>query len=280
VVFLMSTNMLLYMYMMPLLEQPGCPICRVRNMAETRYLGNLLHEYVNDLETRVHIIASLGYCPKHAWQMGLMEREKDGEATGNSIIYEDLVSVVLNLLLQYEREYKARKHKIKPWFFNIPNGLRGQPVDPPDEPYGPMIKNKCRVCQIGENNEENYLELMLEDFSQSESRLRDKYLQSDGLCLFHLRQSLKLKKPALQNGVHFLVEHRLETLPKLCQDLRNYTDKHAWNRHTEEMTPDERVAWIRAIRFFAGNEGNLLLQDLAGIPADDRENKSTTRKYD
>jgi hypothetical protein len=38
------------------LQQPDCPICTLREKAERRYIGSMLHEYVNDGETRLHII--------------------------------------------------------------------------------------------------------------------------------------------------------------------------------------------------------------------------------
>jgi len=249
-------------------------------MAEERYLGYLIYEYVNDYETREKIIASLGFCPKHAWQMGLMENEIDGDATGNSIIYEHLVKVVLSPLLQYEKEYKAIKNNNGTQIVKWLKGLWKQPIDHPNEPFETMIRSTCRVCQIGEDNEKNYLKWILEDFSQTESELRDKYLLSDGLCFQHFRQALLIQTTAVESGVQFLVQQMLETLPKLAHDLREYTDKHAFDRHTEAMTPDERISWIRAIRFFAGNEGNILLEDLRGIPSDDRVHNNKKGKYD
>jgi hypothetical protein len=44
------------------MRQPGCPICRIRDEAEYKYLYFLLWENVNDGATRMRIIRSLGFC--------------------------------------------------------------------------------------------------------------------------------------------------------------------------------------------------------------------------
>lgn len=278
----MHLDMIVGIQMKPALEQPGCPICHIRNAIETRYLANLLHEYVNDYETRVHIIASLGYCTKHAWQMGLMEKDEFGDAVGNAIIYENLVKTVMKPLVQYQREIENRKqpNRIFVRFAKWLKAMALQPVESGPDPYASLVRSTCRVCQTGKNAEINYLEWLLKGLSDPEPELREDYLTSGGLCFHHFRLALSIQTSTVETGVHFLINHMLERLPKLCQDLREYTDKHAWNRHMETLFPDERNAWIQAIRFFAGNEGNVLLDELIETPTDDRVNNSLKAKYD
>jgi hypothetical protein len=264
----------------PALEQAGCPICRIRQTFETRYIAGLLHEYVNDYESRTHIIASLGYCAKHAWQMGLMEREKFGDAVGNAIIYENLINVTLRPLIAYQKAYEARSKKFRDRFIRWLRALRGWPLEENRDPYGSLVRSTCHVCQIGENSEKNYLEWLLIGLSEPDPELREAYLLSDGLCFQHFRQALLFWKDPVESGIQFLIGRTLETLPKLCKNLREYTDKHAWDRHQEPLTQDERLSWIQAIRFFAGNEGNLLLDDLTEKPSDDRVNNNLKEKFD
>jgi hypothetical protein len=243
----------------PALEQSGCPICRIRNNFEMRYLSGLLHEYVNDYESRIQIIASLGYCTKHAWQMGLMERDKYGDAVGNAIIYENLVKVALKPLAEYQKKYQSRPNRLRDRFTRWLKKVLGQPGEVNQDPYRPFMRSTCRVCQTGENGEKNYLEWLLAGLSEPEPVLRETYLQSDGLCLRHLRQALLLQTGAVESGAQFLVDQMIEKLPKLCLDLREYTDKHAWGRHTEAMTPDEGMSWIRAFAFLPGMKVIFLL---------------------
>ena len=52
----MRLDMFVGINLKPALEQSGCPICRIRNMFEERYLSNLLHEYVNDYGSPVGVL--------------------------------------------------------------------------------------------------------------------------------------------------------------------------------------------------------------------------------
>ncbi len=278
----MHLDMIVGIFMKPALEQPGCPICSIRNLFETRYLGSLLHEYVNDSASRTHIIASLGYCTKHAWQMAVMERENFGDNVGNAIIYENLVKAAIKPLAKYRQALEDARLQPRPFFHRLAAWLKTigkAPTHPLPEPYGPLIRETCRVCQAGENAETNYLEWLLRSLSDPEPDLREEYLQSDGLCLHHLRMAISMQTPAVESGLAILIDSALETLPRLCTDLREYTDKHAWDRHLEAMTPGESRSWIQAARFFAGNEGNILLDELVEIP-DDRVNHYMKAKYD
>lgn len=275
----MRVDMFVGINLKPALEQPGCPICRIRNQFEEKYLSALLHEYVNDYLTRTHIIASLGYCSKHAWQMGIMERDKYGDAVGNTIIYENLVKVVLQPLNELKKAKPNLPHQVFHQF-SLWLKRRGKPpVESYNDPFRLFIRSGCRVCQTGDNAEKNYLMWLLKSVSEPEPELREQYLASDGLCLYHLRLALQNQTPAVETGIQFLVNQTLETLPKLCLDLREYTDKHAWDRHSEELTPDECLAWVKAIRFFAGNEGNVLFNDLDQVPLDDRGKNDFPGKF-
>ena len=278
----MHLDMIVGIQMKPALERSGCPICYIRNTFETRYLANLLHEYVNDYETRTYVIASLGYCTKHAWQMGLMENDKFGDALGNAIIYENLVQAVVEPLIGYKREIENRKPP-DPILARLATWLKSvllQPAKPDPDPYRSCIQSTCRVCQIGENAERNYLEWLLIGLSDPEPELRESYLTSGGLCFQHFRLALSMQTGPVETGVCFLIDQMLEKLPKLSKDPREYADKHAWDRRTEMMSPDERRAWIQAIRFFAGNEGNVLLGELKEPVVDDRVNSAMKAKYD
>lgn len=270
----MRIDMIVGIHLKPAFEHSGCPICTIRNTFEERYLASVLHEYVNDYETRSFITASLGYCPKHAWQMGLMEREKFGDGVGNAIIYENLVNLVIRPLVQYQRSHQKHNqhgyliHHVLSWLKSVGQST----TERYPEPYKQHIHGVCRVCQKGESTQQNYLEWLLQGLSDPEPELRDPYLKSNGLCFSHFRQALGVQTLRVESGVNFLVDQMLERLLKLQNDLNLYTFKHAFDRRMERMTPDECKSWIQAIRFFAGNEGNLLIQELVDITTDDRIN--------
>lgn len=270
----MRLDMIVGIQMKQAMDQTGCPICNIRNAFETRYLKNLLREFMNDCDARKQMIASLGYCTKHAWQMGFMERDTFGDAVGNAIMYESLVDVVMTPLVEHQQSVLNRKRQAQ-FFKRIASRLKsllGMPEHNAPDPYAPLVLSACRVCQTGENAERNYLEWLLTGLSEPEPELREGYQTSGGLCLQHFRQALSMETGAVESGVRFLITHMLERLPKLREDLREYTGKHAWDRQTEDMILDERRSWMQAIRFFAGNEGNILHSGLGETPNDDRTN--------
>ncbi len=262
------TSNLFFIFLKPALQQPGCAICRVRDEFELRYITNVVSESVNDTSTWMHIVASLGYCPKHTWQMGLLENRELGDALGNSIIYERLVKVVEYHLSQYihqnQSRHQSRFVKQLTWL------LRSKRSRSPD-PFEPLIHEKCRVCQVGAGIEESCVEWLLEGVSEPEPELREMYQQSGGLCLVHFRQVLCVSNPKFESGVEFLTNLMLQNLSTLKNNLNQYAGKLSLDRRMEEMSPDEKVSWIKAMSFFGGNVENLFLSQKMTATFDDKD---------
>jgi hypothetical protein len=86
------------LFLRTVLRQPGCLVCRLGGEAATRYLQQLLWENVNDLQTRIRISESQGFCPSHAWELFCLESRGSAPHLGNSILYEDLASQILRVL--------------------------------------------------------------------------------------------------------------------------------------------------------------------------------------
>lgn len=234
------------------LREPGCAVCRVRDQSERRYLQHLLWENVNDAVTRVHLTASLGYCPRHIWQLGQMEVEKFGDALGNSILYEDLARVVNDRLARYLRcaEAQARPPRWR-WLRRLTHWRHRRPA--PDEL---QPEATCRVCQVGAGTARANLSWLLEGLADQEPEFRDAYSRSDSLCLAHLRQALALAWPEVEAGALLLARDAQARLAALRVDLHEFADKHRYDRH-DPVTDAEKVAWLKALRFFGGNEDSL-----------------------
>ncbi|MEM4725059.1 MAG: hypothetical protein QXP01_08625, partial [Candidatus Hadarchaeum sp.] len=86
------------------LQKPGCPICRLRQGSEHRYLFHLLYENVTDGITRLHLARAMGLCPEHSWMLQATEFCHWRDGLGVSILYEDLTAQVLQSLRQYQPE--------------------------------------------------------------------------------------------------------------------------------------------------------------------------------
>jgi hypothetical protein len=232
------------------LRQPGCPICRLRAESELRYIRSLLWESVTDPLTRGHFIASLGYCPEHTWQTGLVEKESFGSALGNAILYEHLSGVIQGRLTAYARRVRwARQawwqrwlHALWPWSSQHLTAHELQP------------EAQCRVCQMGEQSEQTHLVWLLRGLSGSKNDFPEWYTASDGLCLPHLRQGLAVADRNAESGARFLVETTLQRLKTLQHDLSEFERKNSWNYRHEEKTEAENSAWWRALTFFGGNQ--------------------------
>jgi hypothetical protein len=233
------------------MEQPGCPMCTLRAKSERRYIGSMLHEFVNDWESRRHIIASLGYCPKHIWQTGQMEVELQGSPLGNAIIYENLVRVAKERLALYaDRVWEPQPPRRMGWLARIcphPNKL-----SPPEE-LRPQAQ--CRVCQCGETSARAHVHWLLQGLSDPEDDLRELYSQCDGLCLTHLRQAFEIATWEDRAGVEFLLANTFSRLDTLQHDLDEFRRKHAWEFRDEPKTEGEQNSWRRAMNFFGGNQG-------------------------
>ncbi len=232
------------------MRQPGCPICRIRDEAEYKYLYYLLWENVNDGATRMQIVASLGFCPRHTWQMGRIETERFGDALGNSIIYESLTGVVHNRLASYLRRSQADERS--KWRRLIDHFLR-RPRRPPF-PDEIQPEAECRVCRMRKQTEESNLQWLMQGLADSQPDFREWYTQSDKLCFQHLRRALELGDGETQAGAMFLARDAVERLEALRADLEGFGGKRAWDRRFEAMTDGEKESWRQALRFFGGNE--------------------------
>jgi hypothetical protein len=232
------------------LQQPGCPICRLRADSELRYIRTLLRESVNDPPTRGHFIASLGYRPDHTWQTGLLEKEKFGSPLGNAILYEHLSSVVQDQLAAYARRMKWARPSwwerwLPPFWPQSSQRLTARELQP---------NARCRVCQIGEQSAQTHLEWLLRRLSGPKDDFREWYAASDGLCLPHLRQGLAATPRNVESGARFLVETTWQRLGILRRDLSEFERKNAWDYRHEAKTEAENAAWRRALTFFGGNQ--------------------------
>jgi len=241
------------------LQQPGCPVCRLRSKSELRYIRSLLWEFVNDPLTRDHFIVSFGYCSEHTWQMGLLENERCSCPLGTAIMYEHLSSVVQGQLAVYARwmDWTQRSwwrrclQAIWPW---SSQRLRAHELQP---------EACCRVCQIGDQSERRYLEWLLRELSGPDNDFREWYAASDGLCLPHLRQGLATANRSMESGARFVVETTLRRLGALQRDLSEFERKNAWNNRHEPKSEAEKTAWLRALTFFGGSQA--AAQEVEGV---------------
>lgn len=233
------------------LKYPGCPICTIQLNHEQRYIHAFLWENVNDPDTRRHIVATLGYCPQHTWQLGFAEIQAFGSSINNNSIYRDLAGIVRGRLKQYiDRVMKPQQPGWKRWIRWVQPGFFPFPY--PDEM---QPRAECRICEIGAQTARTHLERLLQQLSNQDDDFQKQYITSDGLCLKHLRLGFALANRNMEAGVKFLAENAIQRLAVLEHDLDEFNRKDALHQDVEK-TEEEKRACLHALTFFGGNRND------------------------
>ncbi len=241
--------------------KPGCPVCRLLEEGNRRYLDQLLYENVNDPGTRDLLRASRGFCNWHAWML----REILNSASGVSILYSDfLAEIIRSLKRRAERPPVASPLRR---FWARLSRLGDRPARPVPAPRPP-----CPACHgwPSETYDLQTLVVFLDDPEFSAA-----YERSDGLCLPHLEQALSPAPPA---AVARLLEMTLPRLEHLRWELEEFGRKRDY-RFAEEERGEEGTAWLRAVEFFVGKPqvfGNERAS-VPSLPADARLPEPATR---
>jgi hypothetical protein len=242
--------------LIPAMQQPGCPICRIRNLHEKRYLDNLLLERVNDGETRDHLIASFGFCPKHTWQMGFLDLTTYQEPVKNSMLYEYLVNYTLRQLRQYRKKELSREKGVRGWLHRLFHKKSPFPFE--QDPFAPLIMKGCYVCEIGAQEETYFLHALLIGLGEERDEIRTIYQSSEGLCLYHFRKSFAYREESLSKPLDFLVQTTIQKMDDLGNDLTHFIDKHSLGHSQEPLTMGERTSWVRALRLIGMHEDDTI----------------------
>ena len=233
------------------LQRPGCPICRVRRESEA-LIHFFLYENINDLDTRIHLIASQGLCPTHTWQAFQREVTGFGDGLGNSIVYADLCQRVRLELERYRPSANGHtRSRLVGWLDRMMRWLTSHHVLS-DLPAPLTPHESCRVCETGEKSAESNLIWLLEACTGDDPLFRELYAASSGLCLPHLRQALAVVKSQQVQGLDFILQTDVRRLAELTHHLNEYGRKHAWDHRDEPLTADERSSVKRAVSFFGG----------------------------
>jgi len=248
--------------------KPGCPICRLREGAERRYVQTLLYEYVNDGATRLGFMHSQGLCSYHAWFVQANEQLLWNDGLKTAIIYESLGALAHAALRRYvvQQDSPPRDGQGQPallifkrdglcrWL--VRTGRLGRWLATrlfQEAPAEALLADlspsrECPICKMSSEREEIDLRKLMHELA--DPQFRAWFSASDGLCLPHLRNALAYApdKPSAR----LLAEIATGQLAALLTHLRAYMDKHRWQDHPELRTPWEEASWIRMVAFFAG----------------------------
>jgi len=254
------------------LRRAGCPICRLRQRTERRYLYNLLYESITDGPIRERLAHALGFCPEHAWLLQAVEQEEWRDGLGTGILYEDLLGRIQAPMQGYlapgaksEQAPLSHWQRLARWLHKY--GRLGRWLALQLDAMTPARRllalltplERCPACVAGEQTETTDIIWLVDNLQ--DSAFRALYAASDGLCLPHLRAALARTQD--DTSARLLVEVSAGRLQQLRTDLSEYVRKFSWQYREEPKHPWQQASWIRAVAFFAGEPGHRANDDLA-----------------
>jgi len=227
-----ETKHLSYHALVEVLDDVGCPFCSLVLSAMERYFSTVVYEQVNDIGMRAALRASQGYCAAH----GEMLRQARS-ALGSAIIHRDLVNTLARALEGERLPSNTRQD----W-------LRGL-VDAGHRPQGRVLggAEPCPACVRVHEREQNYVDTLL--LNWDDGALQNKFRNSAGLCLSHLRLTLGRTKDAAQ--FEAIKAAHLAIWRDLIGELDEFIRKQDY-RFADETIGAEGNSWSRAIDLVSG----------------------------
>ncbi|KPL82081.1 hypothetical protein SE15_13325 [Thermanaerothrix daxensis] len=238
-----------------LLNQPGCPVCKIYDRAAWRYVESLHWENINDPATRQTFLAAWGYCPAHTRLVAQVEQAMFNDWLGTNILYESL-SLYVRQELARVLEHLPRLERPRGRLVRFLRRLRTPRRSPASPPA-------CPICTTAESSARNALAGLLEALEHQAEDWQPLYRESDGLCLRHLRLALTLAETYPQ-AVRFVLQTRLARLDAQIAAMGEYIRKHAWEYRNEPMSEAEQRAWQENLAFFSGYAPSDLLHRKPG----------------
>lgn len=216
------------------LRMPNCPICRIGQEQERRFLETLSYERVNEPEFRRELTEARGFCEGHGALLADF-----GDPLGNSILQEDLLGALdADLALAAE----AHRHRF----------LDETPLGRFRDAEGTLpVRGECPVCRSKSGRERDYVEFLLEHVRDAE--LASLYARSSGLCRPHLALASRLARTskARFEGFRTMVGLERTILASLTAELKEIQRRSDY-RFSGGPPGPEKDAWVRAIRKTSG----------------------------
>lgn len=233
------------------LKRGECLACRFgEESGEVFYRWFLLEYYYSG--PMLSSLAEGGFCHQHAWEL------EKRQAIQVSSTFEWLareLSQKLNRLLSETKRRPAQRPpglclnpiaRIWPFswlcsiFYRKRSLLRALAFLQRKEP--------CPVCETIRASSEEAVTLLIKWLHDPE--IKAAYDQSGYLCHEHFLLAVKKAPPDL---LAYLTERQLRNLAGLIEGLTEYSRKRDY-RFAQEPKGEEQLAWLRAIRFFAGEK--------------------------
>ena len=231
-----ASHPFMYFDLLEAFKQPGCPVCLLSERSVRRYLDGLFYELVNDPGARDSLLKSHGFCVEHA---GLLLETRIAEALGASIIYKNIVKVILE---KFPKPSPPSSPSTIPSSTKERTRLIREFIRASD-PTG-----RCPACEQREDASDRAMEALKNSLDDEAIRLA--FQDSDGLCFPHLTQLLQRTQGT--GTVKFLLGVTQEKLEALQSEMGELIRKNDYRFQSEGITDREGRAWTKAMRMLSG----------------------------
>jgi hypothetical protein len=220
---------------------PGCPLCRLSESVEQRYLDAIVYECVNDPPTRELLSRSQGYCNAHAWRL---TQASGGAALSVALVYRGLLNDLSAALA--DARYDRRGALFKP----DKDARRRVAADQAPRSLVPDLG--CPACAQRDQMEALAARALVEALARHDRGMQAALAASAGLCLVHLRAALALAPNAA--AFDWLCADARQHLTRLTAELAEYIRKNDY-RFAGEAFGVEGDSWQRAVAALVGPRG-------------------------
>jgi len=220
-----------------LLQQEGCPICRVCDEHLERGRFWFFTEAYGEGSGVRKYIDYWGFCEKHTRMVA-----KIGPKWQKSVIYSwiinDKMPIIQGLLGALESYRKSN-------FVKRTVALKALRKAISDA----RPRGGCIFCENITWTANYYIRTLLDALTHAE--IQDLYRRSSGLCMPHFFQALESLKEKYVPQLQEIVKVQLERLDQLKNDFEEFFRKEDY-RFSHEPKDKEQFAWIRAMKRFLG----------------------------
>lgn len=204
------------------LHRRGCPACQYIAKITFDFLAWYQYQLSTQDEIQDHLAQLGGLCSFHTWKLHELS-----SAYGFSLGYNHTAETMVK---------KLKQASLHPDSQNVPLTFS-------------QDTTHCFLCQALKAQEALYLQTLCQALQTAD--LKRFYTRSDGLCLRHLDQLLKIvTTPATKT---FLLDHSAKQLEIFVEDMKTFALKHE-TIHRDLQTENERQAWTYAAIHLAGEK--------------------------
>lgn len=221
---------------------PGCAVCKLMLRDVERFIDSLLYEYSNSEEMRAVFSASRGLCSEHGH---LMRYNKQGNVLAIAKLYRATLADVLKNLADGPGRSETEPRTWAERWFGSGSRVNNAPIADRLE-----ATENCVACDVMAVYESECVQMFQRYIG--ESRFRQAFEESEGLCLPHFRTVVRaLTDPGDSEA---FIESQCGIWRRLYAELELFIEKQNYE-HIGEPIGDEGDSWVRAILRMAGERG-------------------------